>query len=286
MNTAFSCNEMINSYFAIDQPGNPIRQKTINLVQEELANDGCAVIRNFFSEGGLNALLGEAQDRIEQAYYSPKKHCNVYLGDGNPELPENHPQNIFLERTNGFITADLFDTESYSYRLYYWEPLKLFLSDCLNKKELFIYEDPISNMIVNVVKHGEKFNWHFDTNEFTITMLLQAADSGGIFEYVPNLRKPDDECFVEVRKVLNGDRNRVKQLELRAGDLQFFLGRFSLHQVTENLGQTDRLLLIQSFTEKPGVIGSMYRVKDLYGKTADIHLIHEQNKKRADDLLD
>ena len=53
-----------------------------------------------------------------------------------------------------------------------------------------------------------------------------------------------------------------------------------------NLGQTDRLLLIQSFTEKPGVIGSMYRVKDLYGKTADIHLIHEQNKKRADDLLD
>ena len=37
---------------------------------------------------------------------------------------------------------------------------------------------------------------------------------------------------------------------------------------------------------RPGVIGSMYRVKDLYGKTADIHLIHEQNKKRADDLLD
>tara|TARA_B100001079_G_scaffold268510_1_gene279016 strand:- start:364 stop:1224 length:861 start_codon:yes stop_codon:yes gene_type:complete len=286
MNSAFSCNEMINSYYAVDQPGHPNRQKTISLVQEELANDGCAVIRNFFSEEGLNALLGEAQDRIEQTYYSPKKQCNVYLGDGNPELPEDHPQNIFLERTNGFITADLFDTESYSYRLYYWEPLKLFLADCLNKKELFIYEDPISNMIVNVGKNGEKFNWHFDTNEFTITMLLQAAESGGIFEYFPNLRKPDDECFAEVRKVLNGDRSGVKQLELKAGDLQFFLGRFSLHQVTENLGQRDRLLLIQSFTEKPGVIGSMYRVKDLYGKTSDIHLIHEQNKNRADDLLD
>ena len=73
MNTAFSCNEMINSYYAVDQPGHPSRQKTISLVQEELANDGCAVIRNFFSEEGLNALLGEAQDRIEQTYYSPKK---------------------------------------------------------------------------------------------------------------------------------------------------------------------------------------------------------------------
>ena len=85
---------------------------------------------------------------------------------------------MFLERTNGFITADFFCSESYSYRLYYWKPLKQFLADCLNKQELFIYEDPISNMIVNVVKHGEKLNWHFDSNEFTITMLLQAADSG------------------------------------------------------------------------------------------------------------
>jgi len=286
MSTAFSCSQMLSSFYAVNQPGHPSRQKTINLVREELANEGCAVIRNFFSVEGLNALLGEAKDRIEQAHYSPNKKCNVYLSDGDPELPEEHPQNILLERTNGFITADLFDSESYSYRLYYWEPLRQFLADCLNKEELFIYEDPISNMIINVGKQGEKFNWHFDTNEFTITMLLQAADSGGIFEYVPNLRKPDDECFSEVKKVLNGDRSRVKQLELRAGDLQFFLGRFSLHQVTENLGQTDRLLLIQSFSEKPGVIGSIYRVKDLYGKTAEIHLIHEQNKKRADDLLD
>ena len=133
-------------------------------------------------------MLGEAQDRIEQAYYSPKKHCNVYLGDGNPELSENHPQNIFLERTNGFITADFFGSESYSYRLYYWEPLKQFLADCLNKQELFIYEDPISNMIVNVRRQEEKFNWHYDSTESNITMLLHVADSEVIFEYVQNHR--------------------------------------------------------------------------------------------------
>ena len=37
-------------------------------------------------------------------------------------------------------------------------------------------------MIFNVVKHGDKFNCNFDTNEFTITMYLQAVYSGGIFE--------------------------------------------------------------------------------------------------------
>ena len=70
---------------------------------------------------------------------------------------------------------------------------------------------------------------------------------------------------------LDGDRKQVKRLQLNAGDLQFFLGRFSLHQVTENTGDNDRLLLIMSFSEKPGMVGSMARVKDLYGKITEAH---------------
>ncbi len=138
-------------------------------------------------------------------------------------------------------------------------------------------------MIVNVGRPGQQFNWHFDTNEFTITMLLKAAAAGGYFEYVPNLRSADDERYDAVKRVLGGDRSRVRRLELHAGDLQFFLGRFSLHQVTENTGAGDRLLLIMSFAEKPGMIGSRERVQDLYGKITDAH---RQARVRADGLVD
>lgn len=269
--------------YPIDDIANPARQTVIDQVRSELAEDGCAVIRNFYSAAGLQALLSEASERKPMTYYSPDKLCNVYLNDGNPEFPEDHPINVFIPRTNGFITADLFGDETAAHQLYYWEPLKQFLCECLGKDELHIYEDPVSNMIVNVGKPGQQFNWHFDTNEFTITMLLQPADSGGVFEYIPALRSSEDECYDEVDKVLKGDRNRVKQLELNAGDLQFFLGRFSLHQVTENTGNTDRLLLIMSFSEQPGMVGSMARVKTLYGKTTEAH---EQNSVRADGLVD
>jgi len=228
-------------------------------------------------------LLGEAIARQPHAFYSAQKLCNAYLNDGDSQFPADHPRNRFLPRSNGFVTADLFDKETASYRLYHWEPLKQFLATCLDKAELFIYDDPVSNMIVNVGKPGQQFNWHFDTNEFTITMLLKSATSGGIFEYVPNLRSQHDECYAEVGKVLNGDRRRVKSLELNAGDLQFFLGRYSLHQVTENTGGNNRLLLIMSFTEKPGMIGSMARVKNLYGKVTDAH---HNSSIRADDLAD
>ena len=276
--------EIINhAQYPIDDPNDPARQAIIEQVKSDLADDGCAVIRNFFSPGGLSTLLAEANARKAQTYYSERKQCNVYLNDGDADLPADHPLNIFIPRTNGFITADLFGEETAAYQLYYWEPLKQFLAECLGKQELFIYEDPVSNMIVNVGQPGQQFNWHFDTNEFTITMLLQAAQSGGIFEYVPGLRSAQDECYAEVKKVLDGDRSQVRQLELNAGDLQFFLGRFSLHQVTANSGNDDRLLLIMSFSEKPGMIGSLARVKNLYGKVTDAHA---KNKVRADNLVD
>ena len=282
-----ACNELINrQLYPIDEPQNPKRASVIAATRAALAADGCAVIHRFFSHSGLLALHSEAHARKAGAYYSENKACNVYLGDGNPDRPDDHPQNIFLERTNGFISADLYSEDTVSHRFYYWPPMKKFLADCLDKEELFIYEDPISNMIVNVGRPGQQFNWHFDTNEFTITMLLQAAESGGYFEYVPNLRNPNDECCEQVKQVLDGDRRRVTRLELNAGDLQIFLGRFSLHRVTKNTGRWDRLLLIMSFAEEAGMIGNSTRVKDLYGKITGAHLTSSRGRVRSDGLLD
>jgi len=284
MQSQIACGSIINhDKYPIDLKDDPRRQASVDQVRAELAAEGCAVIRNFFSEAGLAALLNEAEARKPQTYYSSNKTCNVYLNEGNPNFLPEHPVNRFMPRTNGFITADLFDEDSNAQRLYYWEPLKLFLAECLGKDELHIYEDPVSNMIVNVGKPEQQFNWHFDTNEFTITMLLQSASSGGIFEYIPQLRNADDECYDDVRKVLDGDRSRVRQLELSAGDLQFFLGRFSLHQVTKNTGDNDRLLLIMSFAEAPGMIGSKERVMNLYGKVTEAHA---KRREFADGLVD
>ena len=273
-------------HYPIHHPDSAEYFEIVNTVNSGLAEDGCVVLPNFLSVDGLEALVNESEERKSQAYYAESKLCNVYLAEGNPEESEEHPQNIFMERSNGFITADLLGEGTYAHMLYHWRPLREFLADCLSKKELHIYADPVSNMIVNLCKPGQIFNWHFDTNEFTITFLLRGAESGGYFEYVPSLRMKDDECFEEVKKVLNGDRSRVKRLNLNAGDLQFFLGRFSLHRVTHNSGGTDRLLLIQSFTEMPGIIGNPQRVKDLYGKTTKNHQEKVNDRARSDQLLD
>ena len=279
-----ACKDLVDcDRYPVYEPDDPRRAAVVAEARAALAADGCAVIRGFLSDFGLDALRAEATQRKDKAHYSDNKYCNVYLGERNPDRPEDHPQNIFMPRSNGFVPADNFSADTVARQLYDWPPLKDFIADCLNKNELYVYEDPISNMIVNVNRPGEEFNWHFDTNEFTITMLLQPAESGGYFEYVPNLRSPDDERYADVKRVLDGDYGRVKRLQLNAGDLQLFLGRFSLHRVTANTGGADRLLLIMSFAEQPGMVGNRYRVQDLYGRTADVH---KDRADPSDGLLD
>ena len=278
------CTDIINhSSYPIDDLENPRRKTVIDTVRKELAKDGCALVKNFLSPAGLNALLTEAMQRRGHAYFSGQKMTNAYLNDGDPSLPQEHPVNHMMPRTNGFVTADHLGTGTCARKLYDWEPLTRFIQDCLGKDHLYIYEDPVSNMIVNVGAPGTEFNWHFDTNEFTITMLLKPADSGGYFDYAPNIRNANDECYDQVDAVLRGNRDQVKRLDLQPGDLQLFLGRFSLHKVTENTGDTDRLLLIMSFAEEPGMVGSKQRVQQLYGKTT---AVHENQRARTDGLRD
>lgn len=244
------------------------------------------MLPGFLSESGHAALLEEASEREHLAFYNPVDHANVHLGDPDPALPEDHPRNRFFRRTNGFVRADEWDDTTNSKRLYDWPALKVFLRDCLGKDELHVYEDPVSNMIVNVQRTDQEFNWHFDTNEFTITMLLQPADEGGQFEYVADLRSPGEENEAGVSAILDGDRTGVRTLDLRPGDLQVFLGRFSLHRVTPNTGSTTRLLLIMSFSDKPGSVGSIQRIRSLYGKVTEQHRAAATAPVRADALTD
>ena len=121
---------------------------------------------------------------------------------------------------------------------------------------------------------------------FEAAELDQRVSKQEFDERVPGLRSASDECYKAVGRVLDGERSAVKTLNLRPGDLQFFLGRYALHRVSPCHGPTPRLLLIMSFTEVPGVIGSRHRVQTLYGKTTDVHHAAEKHRVRADGLLD
>ncbi len=78
----------------------------------------------------------------------------------------------------------------------------------------------------------------------------------------------------------------IRRLPLRPGDLQLFKGRYSLHRVTTVEGETARHSAIFAYSERPGVIGSVARTRQLFGRVLPEHLAAAGHAVRVDQLLD
>ena len=127
------------------------------------------------------------------------------------------------------------------HRLYASGIFKQFVAACVGEERVFEYADPLAGLVATILPPAGRYPWHYDTNEFVLTIMTQAPDGGGTFEYCKDLRSPGDENLHGLGEVLiDGDRSRVRTIQMRPGDFQLFLGRYSLHRVTDVIGHTAR----------------------------------------------
>ena len=269
--------------YPIHQDG-ATRDGLIEQVRRDLAKDGCAVLKGFLSPEGVTALCREADGVSGKGHRSTAK-TNAYFTKDDPSLPQDHPKRQFFDRSNNFIAADNFSVDGPLRRVHDTHGFDDFIRECLQEPEdqFFRYADPLADVIVNMAEEGNGFPWHFDTNNFTVTLAIQNADEGGDFEYAAGIRT-NDENFEEVAKVLDGTSDRVTTLRLEPGDLQLFKGRYSLHRVAPLKGATPRYVAIFSYVAEPGMVGAPERAKQLYGRALPIH--YERAGMRADSFLD
>lgn len=82
--------------------------------------------------------------------------------------------------------------------------------------------------------------------------MIRPAEAGGIYEYVTGLRGPDDEDFEALGRVLDGAREGLRVLDMEAGALVLFRGRYALHRVTPVASGPPRLLAVLSYDPEPG----------------------------------
>ncbi|MDG1290288.1 MAG: phytanoyl-CoA dioxygenase family protein [Lentibacter sp.] len=260
----------------------PERVAFLETVRADLERDGCAVLKGFLTADGVAALTAEAESVSEQGHRSFNR-TNAYFTKDDPDLPADHPKRQFFDRSNAFIPADNFSPDGALRQIHDFEGFDAFIQACLQEENFYRYADPLADVIVNMAEEGEGFPWHFDTNNFTVTLVIQNAESGGAFEYAPAIRAKN-ENFDEVGRVLRGQSDRVKVLELEPGDLQLFRGRYSLHRVAPLKGQRRRYVAIFSYVEEPNMVGAPERTEQLYGRTLPIH--HERAGQRIDALMD
>ena len=260
--------------------------KIIELIKKckrELDEFSCCTIPNFILQKSIRSMLEDLKDKLDKVYWS-QESINPYFSKDETGLPKDHPKRIFTKRNNGYLNSDLFTDKSELKFLYEQQELLEFISKCVGISPIYRWADPLARHAYNMMKSGHQLPWHFDSCEFTLSILIQKPETGGIFEYCPNIRKPGNENFEEVKKVLKGDRTKVRQLKLEPGDLQIFKGRFSMHRVTKVEGNRSRYLAIPTYVLDPNRVNTPEHARVVYGKALPIH--YERDEKRLDNLID
>ncbi|MEM8729883.1 MAG: hypothetical protein AAGF79_08190 [Pseudomonadota bacterium] len=274
--------DLINlAQYPIHEDG-PARDAVLANVRRDLARDGCAVLRDFVTPAAIASLAREADGVAGQAHRSFNR-TNAYFTKDDPRLPQEDPRRQFYDRSNAFIAADNFSNAGPLRQIHDFTGFDGFIQACLQETRFHRYADPLADVIVNMAEAGNGFPWHFDTNNYTVTLAIQNAEGGGAFEYAPGIRE-GDENYDEVKRVLDGTSDKITVLELQPGDLQIFRGRYSLHRVAPLTGDRARYVAIFSYVEEPDMVGRPERTEQLYGRTLPIHW--ERAGQRADAYID
>jgi hypothetical protein len=237
--------------------------------RRRLAESGMFSLEGFVRPGALERCVGEIAPVLERDAFTHRRRHNIYFDDDIAGLAPDHPALGRVETANHTVCADQI-AGSIVCRIYAWPPLVEFLAQALGKTRLHLMADPLARANVIAYRDGEALNWHFDRCEFTTTLLLQAPEAGGEFQYRSDLRSETDPNYDGVARLLAGRGPEVRTLPLAPGTLNVFKGRYTAHRVTPVEGERERIIAVFSYYEAPGVVFSEAERLGFYGRAEPV----------------
>ena len=244
---------MINIKEIINYNEHPLDNSTyVSLCKKKITDKSILVLNNFLTKQCLDELISEAIQLQNKAFYCSQKHT-ILLGKYNKLLDHNDPLNAEVKSDKGCVPHDLVDENSKLNFIYKSQLFKKFLKNVLNLGNLYPYSDSLSSINYNYYQNTQQLGWHFDNASFAITLMIQAADSGGDFEYFNEGRDYKENIIDKsyITKILNGSI-KPNKINASAGTLVLFHGRNYLHRVTPVKSSKPRILVTLNYNEEEG----------------------------------
>ncbi|MFD2057499.1 2OG-Fe(II) oxygenase [Mesorhizobium calcicola] len=253
--------------YPLDREGSAEWQRLVEQSVAALEADGMFNLEGFLRPRVAEKAVQEIQPVMAARSHVHKRMHNIYFKPDIPGLAPDHPALRKVETISHTVCADQIPG-SVVLAIYEYEPLLRFLAAAMGKSKLHVMQDPLARTNVMAYRAGEALNWHFDRSEFTTTLLLQAPERGGDFEYRTDLRSDDNPNYDGVARLLEGRDSDAKILRVRPGTLNVFRGKNTAHRVTTVEGERERVIAVFSYYEKPGVMFSAEERVGFYGRAA------------------
>lgn len=252
--------------YPVDRPDSRGWRRLVDDCRSAFDRDGLFNLPGFVRPDALTGAIDELTPIFDRCAYVHARTHNIYFKDRVEDLPDTHPALTKFRTTNRKICADQMAGTS-MIGLYEWLPFARFLAAVMDLPRLSTMDDPLARVNVMSYGDGEALNWHFDRSEFTTTLLLQAPEAGGAFEYCKDLRANDDPNYDGVARLLEG-REPTVVMDLEPGTLNIFRGRNTAHRVSAVRGPVPRIIAVFSYYERPGAIFTPEERRGFYGRAA------------------
>jgi hypothetical protein len=251
--------------YPLDRPESPEFTALVASCRRDMATKGMFNLDGLVRPAGIERAVREIQPRSDRIAYTHQRQHNVYFEAAVDGLRPDHGALKRFDTIHHTLCDDQL-AGTLVHEIYEWPPLPGFLARVLDKPQLFLMGDPLARVNVMKYKPGEALNWHFDRSLFTTTLLIQASDEGGEFEYRSNLRSDADPNYDGVAKLLHSSDPEIRVNPLAAGTLNVFAGKNTLHRVSPVRGKRDRLVAVYSYYERPDVTFSDQERVGFYGR--------------------
>ena len=236
--------------------------------QQSMDENGWCNLDGFIRQDALETLNVEANELLPTAETLHVKR-NIYQGAIDPSLPKDDPRRKEFIHVANQLADDQIPASTALKQLYHSDILTDFVRRVQRKPQLYRCADEFQALNV-VALHPESWHaWHYDTTECTVTLLLQAAETGGEFTFLPNSRTDETEDRAAVDRLLAGDMSQAQSFSRGAGTFTLFRGGYSLHGVTKVEGNIPRISAIMTYDEQQGrVIDDAINIR-IYGKRVE-----------------
>ena len=270
-------------------------QRALEEARSRYIETGAVTFPNFITQEALQEAVREARSKEDEAFTTDDVHT-AYLKSRNLNLDENSVYNYEMRTKVASTAYDELSTNSALKKLYQHPKLLQLVSFIVNKKPLFLSDDPLGCCSINVFRPSYHHSFHFDESEFSTTLMLQESEvpGTGLFQYTDPLRQSSDDLaldsvartiqayadigsehsFAEISTrneeipQYNSTAPSLHTLDFTPGTLLIFSGSRSLHRVTKVEGSQSRLVAVLTFATRPGFRNSAKVQKLFWGRSS------------------
>jgi hypothetical protein len=239
--------------YPVDRPGDPRYRELLEQGRRALAERSLFTMPGFVRRDMIAPMARElAELEPRSARFERARNAYDYASPES-DWPESHPRSRMHPCAYHQILNYQIPNDALIREIYHWQPLVEFLRLLCSYETLHRVECPHLALSAKIAHAGDTDGWHYDSNDVVFSLLLQAPEAGGQFEYAPDIRSETEENYAAVAELFADPARHALSPAMAEGDFNVFQGDLSMHRVTPVEGERPRIVALFSYDRKPGM---------------------------------